>query len=107
MKRQFKLGLVLAGLMGSVLFGMTDPDGLAHASEQGRAQADESLAKTADGALLADLGVTPGAGMAGAGVSSCPAGMVDVEGDYCPLVEQKCVRWVDPETKQRCADFEP
>ena len=32
--------------------------------------------------------------------------MVEVEGDYCPEVEQKCVRWLDPETKRRCAEFE-
>jgi hypothetical protein len=36
---------------------------------------------------------------------SCPAGMVMVEGDYCPWVEQKCLRWLDPETKMRCAEF--
>ncbi|MEO8878294.1 MAG: SUMF1/EgtB/PvdO family nonheme iron enzyme, partial [Polyangiaceae bacterium] len=39
--------------------------------------------------------------------SSCPAGMIDVEGDYCPWVEQKCLRWLDPETKMRCAEFAP
>lgn len=27
--------------------------------------------------------------------SACPAGMVLVEGDYCPDVEQKCLEWVD------------
>lgn len=36
---------------------------------------------------------------------SCPEGMVEVEGDYCPLLEQKCLRWLDPETKLRCAEF--
>ena len=28
--------------------------------------------------------------------SACPAGMVLVEGDFCPDVEQKCLEWVDP-----------
>mgnify|MGYP002781093728 CR=1 FL=1 len=37
----------------------------------------------------------------------CPAGMVEVEGDYCPSVEQKCLRWLDPETQLRCAEFAP
>ncbi|HEX7666646.1 MAG TPA: SUMF1/EgtB/PvdO family nonheme iron enzyme, partial [Polyangiaceae bacterium] len=37
----------------------------------------------------------------------CPAGMVDVEGDYCPWVTQTCLRWLDPETKMRCAEFAP
>jgi len=36
----------------------------------------------------------------------CPPDMVEVEGDYCPLVEQKCVRWLDPETKLQCGEFE-
>jgi formylglycine-generating enzyme len=40
---------------------------------------------------------------------SCPAGMVEVEGDYCPTVEQKCLRYVDPEGAfpRRCAEFAP
>jgi len=33
--------------------------------------------------------------------------MVEVEGDYCPYLEQKCLRWLDPETKMRCAEFAP
>lgn len=28
--------------------------------------------------------------------SPCPEGMVLVEGDYCPEVEQKCLEWMDP-----------
>ncbi len=28
--------------------------------------------------------------------ASCPAGMVLVEGDYCPDVEQRCLEWMDP-----------
>ena len=38
---------------------------------------------------------------------TCPNGMLEVEGDYCPYVEQKCLRWLDPETKMRCAEFAP
>ena len=38
---------------------------------------------------------------------SCSKGMVEVEGDYCPFIEQKCLRWLDPETKMRCAEFAP
>jgi hypothetical protein len=37
--------------------------------------------------------------------SGCAPDMVEVEGDYCPLVEQKCLRWLDPETKLQCAEF--
>ena len=36
----------------------------------------------------------------------CPGDMVEVEGDYCPYVEQKCARWLDPATKLQCAAFE-
>ncbi len=39
-------------------------------------------------------------------VEACPADMVEVEGNYCPLVEQKCTRWLDPATKLQCAEFE-
>ncbi len=39
--------------------------------------------------------------------ASCAPDMVEVEGDYCPYVEQKCARWLDPATKLQCAAFEP
>ena len=41
------------------------------------------------------------------GASHCPDNMVEVEGEYCPWLEQKCLRWLDPETKMRCAEFAP
>jgi formylglycine-generating enzyme len=37
---------------------------------------------------------------------ACPSDMVEVEGDYCPYVEQKCARWLDPATKLQCAEFD-
>lgn len=39
----------------------------------------------------------------------CPADMVEVEGDYCPELAQKCVRWLDSPKKEvrRCAEFAP
>ena len=40
----------------------------------------------------------------------CPAGMVLVEGEYCPDVEQKCLEWMDPPSSRyhhfRCARYE-
>lgn len=36
----------------------------------------------------------------------CSGDMVEVEGDYCPLTEQKCLKWLDPDSKLRCAEFE-
>jgi formylglycine-generating enzyme len=38
--------------------------------------------------------------------AACPPDMVEVEGDYCPFVEQRCERWLDPLTKLQCAEFE-
>ncbi|MBS2014082.1 MAG: SUMF1/EgtB/PvdO family nonheme iron enzyme [Deltaproteobacteria bacterium] len=37
----------------------------------------------------------------------CAAGMVLVEGDYCPDAEQTCLRWLDPPPYQnlRCAEY--
>ncbi len=38
--------------------------------------------------------------------AACPPDMVEVEGDYCPVVDQRCERWLDPLTKLQCAEFE-
>ncbi len=39
----------------------------------------------------------------------CPSDMVEVAGEYCPVVEQRCIRFVDPEGvfQLRCAEFAP
>ncbi|MFO0665718.1 MAG: SUMF1/EgtB/PvdO family nonheme iron enzyme [Polyangiaceae bacterium] len=39
--------------------------------------------------------------------SGCREGMVEVEGDYCPALEQKCLKWLDGELKLRCGEFAP
>lgn len=36
----------------------------------------------------------------GAESNACPAGMVLVEGEYCPDVEQTCLEWMDPPTSR-------
>ena len=41
-----------------------------------------------------------------AGEASCAPDMVEVEGDYCPYVEQKCLRWLDAATHLQCAEFD-
>jgi formylglycine-generating enzyme required for sulfatase activity len=40
---------------------------------------------------------------------ACREGMVEVTGEYCPVLEQKCVKWMDPEKAfpRRCAEFAP
>jgi formylglycine-generating enzyme required for sulfatase activity len=41
----------------------------------------------------------------------CPDGMVLVEGEYCPDVEEKCLEWMDPPESRyhefRCARYAP
>lgn len=42
----------------------------------------------------------------------CPGDMVEVSGLYCPRVEQKCLKWLDPDNPgangpARCAEFAP
>jgi len=40
--------------------------------------------------------------------TGCADGMVLVEGDYCPRVEQRCARWMDPPGRYheyRCAEY--
>lgn len=41
---------------------------------------------------------------------ACPEGMALVEGEQCPVVEHKCLRWLDPPGKWRyfrCAEYAP
>lgn len=63
---------------------------------------------TTDAKVFANAGLkavaTPEIGTTG----SCPEGMLEVEGDYCSEVEQKCTRYIDPEGvfPRRCAEFE-
>ena len=64
-----------------------------------QARLDESPALA--GLLRAGASPTPPGGDA-----ACPAEMVEVEGDYCPFVEQRCLRWLDPATKLQCAEFD-
>lgn len=45
---------------------------------------------------------------AGETTDACPAGMVLVEGQYCPKVEHRCVRWLEregPHAFSRCAEY--
>ncbi|MEA2752269.1 MAG: hypothetical protein QOI41_6412 [Myxococcales bacterium] len=48
---------------------------------------------------------TPDLGVSG----NCGENQVEVDGDYCPALEQKCIRWMDPETTvpRRCSEFAP
>src|SRR5690242_13127615 len=45
-----------------------------------------------------------------ADAGACPDGMVLVEGEFCPEVEQTCLEWMDPPTSRyahfRCARYD-
>jgi len=44
------------------------------------------------------------------GPARCPEGMVHVEGEYCPQVEHKCQKYLDPPGRYheyRCAAYDP
>ncbi len=50
----------------------------------------------------------PEAPLAAPARSPCPDGMLLVEGDYCPQVVQRCLRWLDPPGRYheyRCAEY--
>jgi sulfatase modifying factor 1 len=113
MKKRINLGVTLFSLVGIALFGSSSPrtESVAQADPAGIAdRATVSVApvsaKVED--FHASLGVKPTVTAPIETTSgACPTGMVEVDGDYCPSVEQKCLRWLDPETKQRCAEFSP
>jgi formylglycine-generating enzyme len=42
-----------------------------------------------------------------AAASSCPDGMVEVQGEYCPALAQFCTRFIDQPERDRCAEFKP
>jgi len=54
-----------------------------------------------------DFGIAPTPAAKEPETMSCPDGMVEVEGSYCPSFEQKCVKWLDPANRTRCAEFAP
>ena len=72
----------------------------------GRAEADQGVMLTGaaiDGGVLASLAAPLPtraekelAGEVASKTESCPAGMTLVEGEYCPDVEQHCLKWMDP-----------
>jgi formylglycine-generating enzyme len=108
--------LFVGGLI--VLFGAPSAEGEALAGPPGDHAAELAPAKLANPAAaaakaavgaLANAGLKPSAAPDLGTSGSCPEGMLEVEGDYCPEVEQKCLRYIDPEGSfpRRCAEFAP
>ncbi len=120
--KRIRLGVFLTGLFSVVFLGTTGSSGElgSLASLAGIAPAsaatNEAPSSTDVGNALASVGLAPSAPLAPAprgvprtpgGSGSCGAGMLEVEGDYCPNVQQDCLRWLDPDTKMRCLEFAP
>ncbi len=112
MKRT-NFGVVVFGLVTAVVFGSqsAEPSAQAADGEGPVVLAPPAPVRTlAVGAdeVHANIGTKASATPPSYETSgSCGKGMVEVEGDYCPFIEQKCLRWLDPETKMRCAEFAP
>lgn len=88
------------------LVGIQGPDAAAAAHDRDAAVAKEpSQQVTPPGEVAGSIA----AGAAGDGPSSCPAGMLLVDADYCPTVRRDCRRWLeDPEkfSYARCAEYD-
>src|SRR5436309_3173669 len=59
--------------------------------------------------LLADLATKRSSTPASAEATACPEGMVEVDGDWCPAVEQYCALYIDEKdrARDRCFEFKP
>jgi formylglycine-generating enzyme len=121
MKRSKFGALVFGFVVVSVCAGQTSQtEGVAHAgaspgptepgaeSPASLAPIDVPMTDAAHGEFATNgLKLTTTPAPVDASESHCPSGMVEVEGEYCPALEQRCLRWLDPETKLRCAEFAP
>jgi len=58
------------------------------------------LGPRADQPGQAEPGAVAAGGSKSADSAACPSGMVLVEGEYCPEVEQTCLEWMDPPTSR-------
>ncbi len=107
MKRVVGSLVFVGGLLVVLMAPKAEGDALAEAPAKGPAQAIAAVAAAATAPIPVNAGVkpvtTPDPGVTG----SCPEGMVEVEGDYCPTVEQTCLRWMDPEGvfPRRCSEY--
>jgi hypothetical protein len=105
-----KLGSIL--FLGGLLFVVVAERNDAHADAPVTTPAAKVVSATADTkaeVVPANAGLkavaAPEVGTSG----SCGEGMLEVEGDYCSDLEQKCNRYIDPEGvfPRRCAEFAP
>jgi hypothetical protein len=105
-----KFGSVL--FFGAVIFAFAAPKNDAMAGNETPGVNVPTLAvnvPTGDAATMANAGLKAIAAPEIGTTGSCGEGMLEVEGDYCAEVEQKCTRYIDPEGvfPRRCAEFAP
>lgn len=94
-----------------VLFGVLAPMTVAEARPELRSETmrSASIQTSASQPNVVSGASKPSSNAAPADSTSCPSGMVEVEGDFCPTLEQKCVKWLDDKhvVPRRCAEFAP
>ena len=97
--------VTLAALGSMAWLGGSTP---AHRLMDSTITPEPTLALCSAVARKALLGPPADTGKASVPAASCPDGMVEVEGEYCPALAQFCARFVDgkPE-RDRCAVFRP
>ena len=116
--KRINFGLVISVLGGVVLFGttrveatpailLTEAPIAALPASAAEAAPVVAPAKAKVEAVQASISLKNTANPVLTETGACAPGMVEVDGDYCPWLEQKCLRWLDPETKMRCAEFAP
>lgn len=92
-------GPLLVGGIGLVVAERARAGGPVSIAAQMPTTGPVSVVDLGTGAAIPDVPVRP---------DSCPTGMALVEGDFCPRVEQRCLRWMDPPGRfheYRCAEY--
>ncbi len=101
-KSRFRVGLT--ALSGALALGCSEQPPVAELDFAGAAMSFEAEPSTR---LATVLPITT-ARLPTETPEPCAEGMVLVEGQYCPKVEQRCQRWMDPEGPYRyfrCAEY--
>lgn len=91
-------GCTRAEAAGGAREGTSDPS-----------DAGVSLTNAMPASIASAPSAAPSPASSSAHDDACPSGMVLVEGDYCPDVEQHCLEWMDPPNDRyahfRCAKY--
>lgn len=91
-------------LLGALAAAVLAPDGTARGQQRPRTSSSRRIARNERAAAQP---ATPPAAPNNATPMSCPADMNLVDGEYCTNVDQRCLRWIDEDTRMRCAEFAP